>query len=65
MREYQRQGVARRLIRAGENLLHDKGLTITAALIEHHNEASLRLFESEGYHVNDVYYVSKRDRPDA
>lgn len=65
-RDYQRQGIGRMLIRAAEDLLHQKGLTVMAALVEHGNEASLSLFQSEGYHLNDdVYYLSKRDHPDA
>lgn len=63
-REYQRQGVGRALIHAAEDYLHDLGLMIVAALIEHDNDASLALFRAEGYQVGDVYYVTKRDRPD-
>lgn len=63
--EYQRQGVARQLIRAAEDLLHAKGLTIIAVLVEHKNDASRALFESEGFKIDDVYYLTKRDRPDA
>lgn len=62
--DYQRQGVARALIHAAEDYLHGLGLLIVAALIEHDNDASLALFKAEGYQVGDVYYVTKRDRPD-
>ncbi|HLY24930.1 MAG TPA: GNAT family N-acetyltransferase [Aggregatilineales bacterium] len=61
----QRQGIGAGLIRASEKLLHDNGLTIVAALVEHYNAASLSLFQHEGYHVEDTYYVTKRDSPDA
>jgi N-acetylglutamate synthase len=61
----QRQGIGAMLIRAAEDLIHAKGLTICAALIEHHNAASLALFKHEGYRIDDVYYVTKRDRPNA
>ena len=63
--DHQRQGVGTALIRASEDLLHRLGLTIVAALVEHGNTASLGLFEHEGYVLNDVYYLTKRDRPDA
>lgn len=61
---FQRRGVGRALIHAAEDLLRAQGLMIIAALIEHDNDASLALFKSEGYQVGDVYYVTKRDRPD-
>lgn len=63
--DYQRQGIGAALIRASEELLHSQGMTIVAALVEHHNAASLGLFRHEGYVVDDVYYLTKRDRPDA
>ncbi len=62
--EYHRQGVRTALVKAAEDLLHDNGLTIIAALVEHDNEASLGMFERAGYSVNQMYYLSKRDRPD-
>jgi ribosomal protein S18 acetylase RimI-like enzyme len=61
----QREGIGTRLIRAADELLHEKGLTIVAALVEHWNEASLGLFKSQGFLVNDTYYLSKRDHPNA
>lgn len=61
---YQRRGVGRELIQASEALIHEKGLPIAAALVEHQNEASLGLFRSAGFQVHDVYYLTKRDRPD-
>ncbi|MEP7285781.1 MAG: GNAT family N-acetyltransferase [Chloroflexota bacterium] len=63
--EFQRRGVGAALVSAAETLLHEQGLTIIAALVEHHNTASLGLFQREGYLVNDVYYLSKRDHPNA
>jgi len=63
--DHQRQGVGTALVRASEELLHGLGLTIVAALVEHGNTASLGLFQHEGYVLNDVYYLTKRDRPDA
>lgn len=61
----QRQGIGTRLIRAAEDLLREKGLTIVAALIEHWNAASLGLFKSQGFLVQETYYLSKRDHPNA
>src|SRR5947209_3518241 len=33
--DYQRQGIGKMLVRAAEDLLHQKGLTIVAALVEY------------------------------
>ena len=63
--ERQRQGIASKLIRAAEDLIHEKGLTIVAALVVHDNEASLALFQREGFKIDHAYYLTKRDRPDA
>ena len=63
--ENHRQGIGTALIRAAEELLHEQGLTIVAALVEHENAASLGLFQHEGYKINDVYYLTKRDHPNA
>ncbi len=65
MQDYQRHGVGAKLVDAAETLLRSRGLTVIAALIEHENEASLGLFKSQGYQVHNVYYVSKRDHPNA
>jgi ribosomal protein S18 acetylase RimI-like enzyme len=64
--EFQRQGVATALIRAAEEMFHAQGLLIVAAFVEHENNASLALFQHEGFHVHDdVYYLTKRDHPNA
>jgi ribosomal protein S18 acetylase RimI-like enzyme len=63
--DHQRQGIGTMLIRAAEDLLHAQGLTITAALVVHGNDASLNLFKHAGYQVHDVHYLTKRDHPDA
>jgi N-acetylglutamate synthase len=62
---HQRKGIGTALVKAAETLLHDMGLTIVAALVEHHNEASLKLFQRAGYQVNATYYLTKRDHPNA
>jgi ribosomal protein S18 acetylase RimI-like enzyme len=60
--DYRRRGYARQLVRAAEEVLHDLGLTLIAAMIEDYNDASLALFKRLGYAVHtDIYYVSKRD----
>ena len=61
----QRQGVGTRLIQAADDWLHGQGMTITAALIVHGNDASLGLFQHSGYTLEHVYYLTKRDSPDA
>ena len=57
-----RKGYGAQLIHAAEAALRETGLKVMAALIEDYNDASLALFEREGYVVHtDIYYVSKRD----
>ena len=63
--EYQRRGIGTRLVKVAEDHIHAQGLEIVAALIEHGNDASLSMFERAGYLVHNVYYVSKRDHPNA
>ena len=63
--EYQRRGIGTRLVREADDHIHARGLEIVGALIEHGNDASLSMFKRAGYLVHDVYYVSKRDHPDA
>jgi ribosomal protein S18 acetylase RimI-like enzyme len=62
---FKRRGVGRALVQAAENCLHDQGITVIGALVEHTNEASRTLFEGEGFEVVPSYYLAKRDRPDA
>ncbi len=64
--DYRRQGHGARLLRAAEDALREQDMTVLAALIEDWNDASLALFEKEGYRVDrEVIYVSKRDSADA
>jgi ribosomal protein S18 acetylase RimI-like enzyme len=63
--DYRRYGVAAKLVETAERSLYGIGLTVVAALVEHENEASLELFKKQGYRVHNVYYVSKRENPDA
>jgi L-amino acid N-acyltransferase YncA len=63
--DHRRQGYAKRLIAAAEQVLCTQGMRVIAALIEHENKASLALFQEEGYLSGDVHYVSKRDTAEA
>jgi ribosomal protein S18 acetylase RimI-like enzyme len=59
--EYQKMGVASRLIKAIEMALQKRGATILCALIESYNKDSIRLFKEMQYVINeDVFYVTKR-----
>lgn len=63
--DYRRQGIARSLITAAEEVLRAQGIEIFAALIEPGNDASVELFLSAGYKDwPGMHYVSKRDRED-
>jgi ribosomal protein S18 acetylase RimI-like enzyme len=63
--DYRRQGLAKALIAAAEDALHECGIQITAAQIEPGNEVSLELFIAAGYeNWPGMYYVSKRDNDD-
>ena len=63
--DFRRQGCAQRLLEAAENVLHDQGIHIIAALIEGDNAASLSLFNRAGYQEVDtrMHYLSKRENP--
>jgi ribosomal protein S18 acetylase RimI-like enzyme len=62
---YQRQGIARRLVREIEARTDALGIGIVAALVESDNEASLAFFRQIEYaHSPEVEYVSKRRSAD-
>ena len=62
---YQRQGIARRLVREVEARTDALGIDIVAALIESDNEVSLAFFRGIEYaHSREVEYVSKRRSAD-
>lgn len=62
---HQRQGIARRLVRAVEARTEALGIEIVSALIESENEASLTFFQAIDYiHAPDIEYVSKRRSAD-
>jgi len=60
--EFQRKGVASKLIKYGENWLREKGIKIYATLIEDYNDSSKKLFKKMGYVFHkDIFYYSKRE----
>jgi len=64
--EYRNQGIATRLIGRLEEFLKNKGAKVIAALIVTENSTSRRLFEKNGYSINEgIIYYTKRERPDA
>lgn len=64
--DYRRCGLGRQLIHEAEQVLYQQGMHIIAALIEHHNYASLALFQAAGYiDYPDLHYLTKRESHDA
>jgi RimJ/RimL family protein N-acetyltransferase len=65
--DYQRKGIAKELIISSEKLLFEEiGLEVYSALISKENSKSNNLFESVGYEKwDEIYYFSKRVRPDS
>ncbi len=57
---YRGQGIARQLVRAGEEALRAEGISIVGAQIEEHNSVSMALFRKLGYiERRDVVYFRK------
>ena len=57
---YRGKGIARQLIRFCETILKGRGFGMSCCLIEDWNEASLALFQSEGYELRkDIFYLRK------
>jgi len=64
--DWRRQGVAKTLISAAEDVLHEQGIDVIAALIEPGNDPSLALFLGSGYEdYAGLHYVSKRSSADS
>lgn len=64
--DWRRQGVARSLIVAAEDALHEQGINVIAALIEPGNTPSLECFLTSGYEeYAGLHYVSKRSRAES
>lgn len=59
--EYQRQGIARKLVKEVEKRLEKMGIKIIACLVEEWNKGSMRFFEKMGYkEFEGVFYLTKR-----
>lgn len=64
--DWRRQGLAKDLLRAAEDLLHKQGIDVIAALIEPENMSSLKLFQATGYYEwPGMHYLSKRRSSDS
>ena len=58
--DYQKKGIATRLISESERELKARGIGIVTALIESGNESSFALFSGAGYEIReDIAYVRK------
>lgn len=63
--EYQRQGIAQRLVKRMEDTLKKHGAKILCALIETPNDKSVSFFHKMGYVTHEnILYVSKRESED-
>jgi ribosomal protein S18 acetylase RimI-like enzyme len=64
--DHRRRGHAGRLVAAAEEVLHEQGMHVIAALVESDNPASLALFQKAGYVEIDsgIHYLTKRDSAD-
>lgn len=61
--DFRRRGYGLRLVDAAEEALRTQGMSVIAALVQGHNNASLALFQKAGYCEIDprIHYLSKRD----
>ena len=63
--QYQRNGIAKKLVSEVERKFDEMGIDIVACLIEDWNDRSMKVFEKLGYiKHNDVIYYSKRKNVD-
>ncbi len=63
--EWQRRGIATKLLKEAENHLHGLGIEIVTCLIEDYNRSSMEFFQHAGYIKHeDVTYFSKRKHAD-
>lgn len=63
--KYQKQGIARKLVEAGEHWLKDQGIGIFACQIEDYNDDSYEAFQKMGYiPFEGIRYLTKRIHPD-
>ena len=63
---YRRRGYARKLVRAAEDALRQRGMHVIAALVESDNAPSFALFREMGYVEIDpgIHYLTKRETED-
>ena len=63
--EYRKQGIARKLVEAGEQWLNEQGIGIFACQIEGYNDDSFEAFQKMGYiPFEGIRYLTKRIHPD-
>jgi ribosomal protein S18 acetylase RimI-like enzyme len=63
--DYQRRGIAAKLVKEVESRLRDAGIGIIACLIEDWNTASIGFFQKIGYQRrDDIIYFTKRMDPE-
>lgn len=63
--EYRRKGIARKLVKAGEEWLDSKGIYIYACLIEGYNKDSFETFKKMDYiPFEGIHYLTKRKFPE-
>lgn len=63
--QYQRRGIAARLLKEAENHLYQCGMEIITCLIEDYNVESMEFFQKKGYVKHtDIIYFSKRKYPE-
>ncbi len=59
--KYRNQGIAKKLIRHGEEYLQSREIDVIACLIKDGNDKSISLHKSLGYVVlDDIHYLAKR-----
>jgi len=63
--EFRKQGIARKLVDAGEDWLKEQGIGIFACQIEGYNDESFEAFQKMGYiPFEGIRYLTKRVHPD-
>lgn len=63
--DYRRMGIARKLVKAGEEWLDSKRIYIYACLIEEYNKDSLEAFQKMDYiPFKGIHYLTKRKFPE-
>lgn len=63
--DYRKQGIARKLVDAGEQWLKEQGIGIFACQVEGYNDDSFEAFQKMGYiPFEGIQYLTKRIHPD-